>query len=54
MNSEQDYVKLLDLMFKVLNANVGPLKGNDDRFLWAEDIATKFFYHATSILYLSL
>lgn len=46
-------MKLLDLLFKVVNANIGPLKDTDDRFLWAEDIVTKFFHHATSILYLS-
>ena len=53
MNSEQDYVKLLDLLFRVTEANRGPLTGPDDRFWYAEGLATKFFLHAASVLYLS-
>lgn len=53
MNNEQDYLKLLDLLFRVVEANRGPLNGIDEKFLYAEGLATKFFLHAASILYLS-
>lgn len=53
MNSEQDYIKLLDLLYRVVEANRGPLNGADDRYWYAEGLVTKFFMHAASILYLS-
>jgi len=53
MNSEQDYMKLLDLLARVVEANKGPLDGADDRFLGAEELVNKFFLHAASVLYLS-
>lgn len=53
MNTEQVYVKLLDLLARVVEANKGPLNGADDRLLGAEELASKFFLHAASILYLS-
>lgn len=53
MNSEQVYVKLLDLLARVVEANKGPLNGADDRLLGAEELANKFFLHAASVLYLS-
>jgi len=36
-----------------VEANRGPLTGTDDRFWLAEGLATKFFLHAASVLYLS-
>jgi len=53
LNSEQDCIKLLDLLYRVVEANRGPLTGTDDRFWLAEGLATKFFLHAASVLYLS-
>jgi hypothetical protein len=53
LNSEQDCIKLLDLLYRVVEANRGPLTGTDNRFLLAEGLATKFFLHAASVLYLS-
>ena len=53
MNSEQDCIKLLDLLYRVMEANRGSLTGTDDRFWLAEGLATKFFLHAASVLYLS-
>lgn len=50
---ERDFIKLLDLLFKVVEANRGPLDGDDDRFWFAEGLTTKFFLHAASVLYLS-
>jgi len=53
MDSEQDYVKLLDLLVRVIEANKGSFTGDDDRFWYAEGLATKLFLHAASVLYLS-
>ncbi|TET15764.1 MAG: hypothetical protein E3J81_04400 [Dehalococcoidia bacterium] len=53
MNSEQDYMKLLDLLARVVEANKGPIPGADDRLADAENLANKFFAHAASVLYLS-
>lgn len=53
MNSEQEYMRLLHLLGGVVEANKGPLTGDDDRFWCAEGLATKFFLHAASVLYLS-
>lgn len=50
---EKEYLKLLDLLFQVVEANKGPITGDDDRYLDAEGLAAKFFMHAASILYLS-
>jgi hypothetical protein len=50
---ELDFIKLLNLLFRVVEANRGPSTGDDDRFWYAEGLATKFFFHAASILYLS-
>ena len=52
MISEQEYLKLLDLLYRVVEANRGQPIG-DDRLLDAEGVATKFFLHATSALYLA-
>jgi len=56
VNNEQEmYLKLLDLMFTIVEANKGPMDSDppDDRFKQAEGLATKFFLHAASVLYLS-
>jgi len=53
MNTKKDYVRLLTLLFEVVEANRGPLNDVDDILLYAEGLAQKFFFHATSILYLS-
>src|SRR3972149_10962802 len=53
MSNEQEYMDLLDLLYKVVEANRGPLDGYDARFSDAEGLATKFFFHAASVLYLS-
>jgi len=53
MNPEQEFMKLLDLLARVVEANIGTLTGTDDRFIGAENLANKFFDHAASILYLS-
>lgn len=53
MNSEQDYMKLLDLLARVVEANKGPIPGADDRLADAENLANKFFAHAASVLHLS-
>jgi len=50
---KQEYLKLLDLLYRVIEANKGPITGDDDRYWYAEGLATKFFLHAASVLYLS-
>jgi len=50
---KEEYLKLLDLLYRVIEANKGPITGNDDRYWYAEGLATKFFLHAASSLYLS-
>ncbi len=50
---KQEYLKLLDLLYRVIEANRGPITGDDDRYWYAEGLATKFFLHAASVLYLS-
>jgi hypothetical protein len=50
---KEEYLKLLDLLYRVIEANKGPITGNDDRYWYAEGLATKFFLHAASALYLS-
>lgn len=50
---KEEYLKLLDLLYRVIEANKGPITGDDDRYCYAEGVATKFFLHAASVLYLS-
>ena len=50
---KKEYLKLLDLLCRVVEANKGPITGDDDRYLYAESLAAKFFMHAASVLYLS-
>lgn len=52
MNKDQEYLKLLDVLIKVTEANKGMPAGADDRVLDAEGLALKFFYHACSAFYL--
>ena len=49
---QEDYIKLLETLIKVAEANKGTALGEDDRFLDAEGLCKKFFGHATSALYL--
>lgn len=49
---EKDYIKLLETLIKVAEANKGTALGKDDRFLDAEGLFTKFMGHAASALYL--
>ena len=54
-NEEEMYLKLLDILLAVVEANKGRMDSDpiDDRFIRAEGLATKFFLHAASVLYLS-
>ena len=49
---QEDYIKLLETLIKVAEANKGTALGEDDRLLDAEGLCKKFFGHATSALYL--
>ena len=49
---EEDYIKLLETLIKVLEANKGTALGEDDRFLYAEGLSKKFIGHTASALYL--
>lgn len=49
---EKDYIKLLEILIKVADANKGVTQGEDDRFLDAEGLCKKFMGHAASALYL--
>lgn len=53
MEDEREYLKLLDVLFQVVEANKGPNTGDDARYLYAEGLAQKYFFHASSALYLS-
>jgi hypothetical protein len=57
MDPVQEYINTLDLFFRIVDANAGPINSVDGKdinhYVWAEDIATKYFQHASSILYLS-
>jgi len=50
---EKSCMKLLDALFRVVNANTeSPIEGKDDRYWYAEGLATKYFLHASTLLYL--
>lgn len=49
---EKDYIKLLETLIKVAEANKGTQLGEDERLLKAEGLFTKFIGHAASVLYL--
>lgn len=49
---ENDYIRLLGILIKIVEANKGTLLGEDDRLLNAEGLLKKFIGHATSALYL--
>ena len=49
---EQEYVKLLDVLYRVVQALEGEPLDADRRYYDAEGLATKFFMHAASALYL--
>jgi hypothetical protein len=52
MEKEREYIKLLEILIRVAEANKGQVAGIDDRILDAESLLLKFFYHAASALYL--
>jgi hypothetical protein len=52
MEKEKEYLKLLETLIKVIEANKGVPAGPDDRVLDAEGLALKFFGHACSAIYL--
>jgi hypothetical protein len=52
MEKEKEYLKLLETLIKVVEANKGLPAGTDDRVLDAEGLAFKFFGHACSAFYL--
>lgn len=49
---EQEYVKLLDVLYRVVQALEGEPLDRDRRYYDVEGLATKFFMHAASALYL--
>ncbi|MFQ6001521.1 MAG: DUF5677 domain-containing protein [Anaerolineae bacterium] len=49
---EQEYVKLLDVLYRVVQALEGEPLDADRRYYDAEGLAAKFFMHAASALYL--
>jgi len=49
---EEDYIKMLETLIKVAEANKGTALGEDDRLLDAEGLFMKFIGHAASALYL--
>lgn len=52
LNKEKEYIKLLEILIKIVEANKGIHAGSDDRVLDAEGLALKFFGHACSAIYL--
>jgi hypothetical protein len=52
LNKEKEYIKLLEILIKIIEANKGIHAGSDDRVLDAEGLALKFFGHACSAIYL--
>jgi len=49
---EEDYIKLLETLIKVVVVNKDTALGEDDRLLEAEGLCKKFIGHAASALYL--
>ena len=49
---EKDYIRLLETLIKVAEANKDTALGEDDRFLEAEGLCKKFIGHTASVLYL--
>jgi len=52
MEKEKEYLRLLETLIKVIEANKGVAAGADNRVLDAEGLALKFFSHACSAIYL--
>jgi hypothetical protein len=50
--SKEEYLKLLEIFVKIVEANKGLPVGEDDRMLDAEGLALKFLGHASSAIYL--
>jgi len=49
---EEDYIKMLETLIKVAEANKGTALGEDDRLLHAEGLFKKFTGHVATALYL--
>lgn len=52
IDTEQDYIELLDILIMVVDANRGTPSIGDERALDAEGLALKFFGHTVSAFYL--
>lgn len=52
INTERDYIELLDILIQVVDANKGTPAVGDERVLDAEGLALKFIGHALSALHL--
>jgi len=52
MQNLSEYIKLLKIFVRVVEANKGIGAGDDDRILDAEGLAMKFFGHASAVFYL--
>ena len=53
MKEEKNYLLLLNLFYQAIEESKGIPTGRDNRLLEAEALATKFFFHSASALYLS-
>ena len=52
MDKLKECQKILELLISVIEANRDLQAGEDDRILDAEGLARKFFYHASSAIFL--
>lgn len=52
IDTERDYIELLDILIHVIDENKGTPSVGDERILDAEGLGLKFFGHALSALYL--
>ena len=52
IDTERDYIELLDILIQVVDVNKGTPSVGDERVLDAEGLALKFFGHVLSALYL--
>lgn len=52
MEKEREYLSILDLLFRVVQANDG-VEQRNEKLLEAEGLATKLFFHSASAFYLA-
>ena len=52
MEKEREYLSILDLLFRVVQAN-GGVEQRNEKLLEAEGLATKLFFHSASAFYLA-